>query len=62
MPKKKPCTYVQAEVMYWSDMIQAIMEEDKNPPPLGHNEMVNYISNQGFHIELKGDEYKIIDN
>ena len=59
MPKKKPLTYVQAEVLYWSEIAQAILE-NSTPPPLDPVQTIDWISSQGFHIELTGNEFTIL--
>lgn len=58
MPRKKPLTYVQAQVLYWTELAQSILDE-KNYLPLGQEKAIDWLSSQGYHIELKGDEFEL---
>ena len=55
MPKKRPISYFAAENMYW-DWFADYWNAGEVPPI---SDMITWISEEGFHIELKGDEYEM---
>jgi hypothetical protein len=61
MPKKKPIGYGIAITMFWHSVCDFLDEGNVDDAP-APSSFVQWVSDQGYHIELTGDEYEILDS